>query len=231
MAKIVLGPTVIGIRGTVAGITFSQNRGGPYARGWHTPPNPRTTKQNAARVALANWAKAWAGLSSTNKTNWNTYAADPAQELTDSLGQAYYVSGFNWFASVNTYRAYRGLAQLSTVPTIAAPSAPTIENVFFSVSASNNPKIKFTTGDPTTGLYKFVFFAVANSVGVTAYPATNYFMRVQVPDTARDIVFKTQAVAKFGNFWVGQRGFYETFAITSEGRYGPTSRAFKDASA
>lgn len=223
MAKILLGPTVIGIRGTVAGITFSQNRGGPYARGWHTPPNPQTTTQNAQRVKLGNWAKAWMSLSAANQTLWRNYAAAAAQALTDSLGQTYYASGLNWFANVNIVRAQMGLAQLSTAPTIAAPVAPTVPFVRFRTTANptaGGSTIRVTLGSPTIALYHQLFVAVVNTQARTAYPATNYWMVTQVPNGVGNITFGTQQAAKFGTTVNTQRGFAWLYAVSTEGRCG-----------
>lgn len=230
MAKILLGPTVIGIRGTVAGMTFSQNRGGPYARGWHQPPNPRTTNQLTQRVSLGQWATAWRSLSSTNQGLWNTYAADVAQELTDSLGQPYYASGLNWFINVNTYRAYKGQAQLSAAPTVAAPAAPSIEFVRFRITgAPSTSTIRITAASPTVALYNVLAVNIVNSQGVSIAPANYYIMRVAIPDGGRNITFPTQQEAKFGTTYLGQRMFFEVFGLNSDGRYGPSAFAVGDA--
>ena len=223
MAKILLGPTVIGIRGTVGGITFSQNRGGPYARGWHQPPNPRTSNQLLSRSRLGTWAVAWRSLSSTNKGLWDTYAADVAQELTDSLGQAYYASGLNWFITVNIARAQMGLGQLSAAPTVAVPAAPNVEAASFSISSSSQPKVKIAAGSATLTLNHQCWLVIVNSQGQTIAPTNYYWMRTGVPNASRDLELRSFALAKFGTFTINQRAFFATNALNSDGRYGPTT--------
>lgn len=231
MAKILLGPTVIGIRGTVAGMTFSQNRGGPYARGWHQPANPRTGRQLGQRTSLGNWSIAWRALSATNQGLWNTYAAAAAQQLTDTLGQPYYASGLNWFVTVNTARAQMALGQLSAAPTVAVPAAPNVESVSFSISTSTNPKVKITAASATITLYHQCWLVIVNSQGINIQPAAVYLMRTAVPNASRDLELRSQALAKFGTFNINQKAFFATNALNSDGRYGPTTYSSINASA
>lgn len=223
MAKILLGPTVIGIRGTVAGMTFSQNRGGPYARGWHQPPNPRTQKQLTQRGSLAGWAVAWRSLAAADKTTWRTYAAAAAQQLTDSLGQPYYANGMNWYVTVNTARAQMGLVALATAPVAAAPAAPTVESVNFSISTATHPKVKIAAASPTIALFHQCWIVIVNSQGIGNQPAVVYLMRTAVPNASRDLELGPQAFAKFGIKTIEQKCFFETNALSAEGRYGAST--------
>ena len=219
MAKILLGPTVIGIRGTVAGITFSQNAGGPYARGWHQPPNPRAAKQLTARVALGNLAVQWRALTAAQKATWVAYAALPAQVLTDSLGQPYSVSGFAWWISCSTYLIQSGLATIATAPVGVRLAAPTGTVGAFPTTASGNPSYLFeAAADPNRFARKTVSAAVVNSLGQRISPTVVYFMKNAIPDGAALVVFGTQQQAKFGTSVVGQRMFVEQRNLTAEGQ-------------
>lgn len=229
MAKILLGPTVIGIRGTVAGITFSQNRAGPYARGWHKPANPRTAAQRAAQLSLATWATNWRDVSAADQADWATYAADPAQELTDSLGQPYYASGFNWYVTINKALALMGSAATDTPPAGAAAPAATYGNIRFRVTGSaGTTRWQYAFGGADLALYHVIYAAVVNSIGFNVAPATDYFMICAVPNASRQISFSTEQEAKWGQTFLGQRMFMRTYALSAEGRYGPEATAYID---
>ena len=126
MAIIKFGPTVTGIRGTVAGTIFSANKAGPYARAWSRPSNRRTASQTDRRSKLAHAAGLWRTEDSGDRDDWDTWAALPAQEKTNSLGEAYYVSGFDWYVAINIRLELMGRSWRHVFPDTAAPDAPTI---------------------------------------------------------------------------------------------------------
>lgn len=131
MAIIKMGTIVVGIRGTVGGLTFTNSRSGPVAKAWSRPTRTVTGKQSDQRVKLSGWPGQWRALSSADKTAWNDWANLPDQEKTNSLGETYTISGWNWYLTVNTWREMQGLAALSTPPVGAWPSIPGISDVTF----------------------------------------------------------------------------------------------------
>ena len=126
MAIIKLGELVSGIRGTIDGTTYSANKSGTYAKGWARPPLQRTPRQTHQRAIVALLSKYWKECSAGQKTDWDTFAADPAQILINSLGEPYAASGYNWFVKCNTRLIRMGIAINLDAPTIARPAAPTI---------------------------------------------------------------------------------------------------------
>lgn len=129
MAILKLGELVAGVRGTIGGTIYSANKAGPFARGWSRGSNPRTTPQTEQRALMSSHPGPWAALDQADRDDWDTYAADPAQELTNSLGEPYYVSGFNWYCRINTHLLVAGDARRATFPTNARPPIPTIDSV------------------------------------------------------------------------------------------------------
>lgn len=231
MAKILLGPTVIGIRGTVAGITFSENGGGPYARGWHKPPNKRTTGQETARANLTSWAQSWRSLTSTQKASWDTYAALPAQQLTDSLGQPYYASGFNWYITTQTNLAKIGAAATTTAPAGARPviaAAPSLE--FRTTASAQATRWRVTVGSPNLALYHTVYALVVSTTGLQSFPETTFNVFTGIPNASRYLNFTTPLRAKFGDFYVGQKLFSSFAAIGNDGQMAPLYSASLDCS-
>ena len=204
-------------------MTFSANAGGPYARGWHKPPNRRTGPQNTARVGLGNLSVGWRGITAAQKVLWDAYAALPAQTLTDSLGQPYNVSGFNWYITTNTNRLILGLAVIATPPVLARLAAPIIQLVQFIIAFGSNPRVTITAADPTLAEKKVVRAVIVNSVGISAQPASLYQMFVGVPNGSRNMEFRAAALGKFGTFAIGQKIFVETYNISTEGQASASS--------
>lgn len=128
MAIIKIGPPLSGIRGTIGGITYSANAATPYAKLWAQGPKKNTPKQSVQRAFQSQMPLLWNDMTDVQRAAWRTFAADPDQELTNSLGEAYYASGFNWFCKCNVRLLRQGLTPEVPVPSQARPGAPTIDD-------------------------------------------------------------------------------------------------------
>ena len=73
MARVEMGTIVVGLRGTVGGLTFSTNRSGPHCHVWTRSGNARTSLQSGRRLILSVSAQAWRNLSGADQTTWNDY--------------------------------------------------------------------------------------------------------------------------------------------------------------
>lgn len=137
MAIVKIGAPLSGIRGTIGGITYSANGAGPYCRQWSRGSDPGSPKQATQRAYLARMPQAWAALTAAQRTAWDTFAALAAQALTNSLGETYYASGFNWFCKCNTRLLRSGRSLITATPTQARPAAPTISDFRVTVAGSD----------------------------------------------------------------------------------------------
>ena len=97
MAKVLWSGLVTDARGKLGGTVLSKNKSGNTLSNMRAPIQPRTENQMNQRAIFAEMASDWRDLSAIDKTGWDTYAALPAQELTDSMGEPYFISGFNWY--------------------------------------------------------------------------------------------------------------------------------------
>jgi hypothetical protein len=87
------------LAGSVAGNTWSRNKGGVYVRRRAVPTNPNSARQQAARSILGSLAGQWATLSSTQRQQWRDYAeAHPVQ---NALGESIALSGQQWYVGLN----------------------------------------------------------------------------------------------------------------------------------
>lgn len=117
--------------GSVAGATYSHNRGGLYIRARSIPVNSSTTQQQAVRDKFAILAVRWSSiLTSSQRLGWETYA--DAVQVTDTLGEKRKLTGMNWYIASNTLRLQASFAVLDTAPailTLATLTAPAITSV------------------------------------------------------------------------------------------------------
>jgi hypothetical protein len=100
MAKVLFGQGVAGIRGTVGGSIFSQNKGGPYIKNYAVPTNPKTEKQMAVRTAFNYINTLWAALTDLQRLGWESLAAQ--YPFIGPLGQEYFLTGKQFFQKVNS---------------------------------------------------------------------------------------------------------------------------------
>lgn len=227
MATLKFGVIVTGARGTIAGTIFSANAAGPYARGWSRGKSPQTTGQAATRARLSLAAQQWALLTDGQRTDWDTWAADPAQEKTNSLGEPYYITGFQWFAALTANRARVGLDYNAEAPTIPAFAALTITGFTVDISAET-AAFTFAEGDIDNS-YPIVTACVAPRqtpiavIGprrIFAYPLGGAL------DTEVDIW--ADLASAFGTLNTAQRVLIQVSLQTSEGLRGPYSATYAD---
>jgi len=231
MAKILLGPTVIGIRGTVGGISFSANRGGPYARAWYLSPYPRRGLQRQAQKVLCDWAKAWRSLTAGQQAGWDAYAALPLQQFTDSLGQPYYVSGYNWYVKIQLNLALVGAAPIPTAPVGLQLARPTVTAFAYSITSSSQPRWTMAVGSPGLALPHVMWCSLSNSQGAAVPNAPYYFLRQAIPNASRQTHCASQFDDKFGTNLITQKVFGAIFTIDAEGRDSPWTYNSVNASA
>ena len=147
MAICIFGGGVTGIRGTVGGLIFSANQSGPYIKSWARSTNPKTIAQSAQRGYVSEMPALWRSLTAVQQAAWDTWAALPAQALTNSLGQTYYISGWLWFEKLNTRLRNAGLALQMTAPANPRPASVSCNSVDYSeIIGGFRCRIYFTAG-------------------------------------------------------------------------------------
>lgn len=129
MAILKFGPIVTGARGTIAGSIFSANQSGPYARAWSKPANQRSPKQTTARAALSAYAQIWRTLTPVQRAAWDAFAALPAQDRINSLGETYSISGFNWHLKINAQLVLMGRPTVVAPPIQVRPTIMTLDTI------------------------------------------------------------------------------------------------------
>lgn len=123
MAIFTAGGGVAAVSGSVGGVTFSHNRGGPYMRTRAIPTDPGTTYQQEVRALVASLTSHWLNtLTAAQRAAWDTYALNV--ELPNPLGQYRNVGGIGMYIRSNVPRLQADATNLPRVD-----DGPTVFNL------------------------------------------------------------------------------------------------------
>jgi len=114
MVQINFGEIVNDARGKINGVVYSKNKAGAYIRTKVTPSNPQTTYQSEARNRLSNFAKAWADLTATQRSDWNEYGRSFGS--INPFGAKKPISGLAAYIRCNTVLLNAGETALTDAP-------------------------------------------------------------------------------------------------------------------
>lgn len=151
--------------GSIAGITYSHNRGGMYTRARVTPTDPSTTRQQIMRAAMGVLAPYWGDtLTQVQRDAWNLYGSNVP--WLNPLGQTIFLTGQQHFNRINTVRIQFAEAILAAAPVIfdlGTFTAPT----FTAAVDTPTADISFTNTDPwANGTGGFMFIWSGKNIGI-----------------------------------------------------------------
>ena len=218
MAIIKFGALVVGARGTFGGAVFTANGAGPYVRAWSRGANPRTEKQSRQRSRWSYQPTLWRALSDSERDDWNIWAADPAQEKTNALGEPYYANGFDWFVTINTRLARSGYGPRTAPPTDTVPAIPVIDAFTYEDDAGTFVcEIEYDPAEFPSPMNIVIFCAVVpRGARMVQYPGYKLLVSgLASPTGTYD--FAPDYAAVFGVPQVGDRAFLRVYAQTDEG--------------
>jgi len=217
MAIIKIALPVSGIRGTIAGVTFSENKSGPYARIWTKGTNPTTPNQMKQRGFLSQMGVKWRSLSPAEQADWDTFAATPPEDDYNSLGGLYLLSGFNWFSRICLRRKRTGQAD----DLLAPASVPTAPPTTFGLTLypangdADRAEITYTNGEFAT-YYAILVLSLAPGIGTNTQTSRylNCWEAVGLAATATE--FGANYYAAFGDTQINQRFFARLYRQSPE---------------
>lgn len=122
MARVLFGGGVTAVRGSIGGLTFQGNTSGNIIRSRPHTSKASTIRQTVAHAALSALLYEWQQISTSQRDNWNTYAATWTK--INKFGQTKKLTGANWFTSSNFMRTQMGLSILADAPAHTLPQAP-----------------------------------------------------------------------------------------------------------
>lgn len=104
------------VSGSIAGMTFSHNRGGLYTRSRTIPVNPSSEAQVAVRAAFSGLVSDWINtLTDAQREAWTLYALNTP--LVDRLGDPLTLTGQQMYIRCNTPRVNAGFDVVDDGPT------------------------------------------------------------------------------------------------------------------
>lgn len=221
MVKVLFQAPIAGLRGTIGGVTYSENQGGPYAKIWSKGSNPRTAKQTEQRSRLSNFAQNWQNLTSAQRADWDTYAALAAQDKIDSLGETFSISGFAWYVALSNNLVRANRTAIDSAPVLGTPATPVIESASLNDDSSGtSSQVKMTAGSPQLSSDHIVTGNVVNTLARTTTTINRKWLTTEVPNVNRVANFQGEINEKFGTIQLEQFAFYEVQIQNLEGRQG-----------
>jgi hypothetical protein len=143
------------LAGSMAGCTWSRNKGGDYIRARTTPTNPNTIKQTAARSILGTLSSAWGSLTGAQRTAWGDWAS--LNPIVDSLGTSIVRSGQQAFVGLNARLLGAGAVLVATPPAVTGP-ADLVTATAVATAATGIVVVTYTVTPAPAGL-KLAFWA------------------------------------------------------------------------
>lgn len=187
--------------GSVAGLTYSRNRGGQYTRARAVPTNPDTIFQQNARAALAANSQDWADLTDAQRQAWREWAKQ--NPVTNALGDSITLSGHQAFVGINSRLDNDGAATLTDPPIVNAPAA--LNTLTFTADIGTGNFELVYTATPLGATEKLhVEAAVVNSQGIRY--VRNLLRHAGSSAAAQASPYDPQAIieARLGTLVVGQ---------------------------
>lgn len=147
MAIITTGGGVATISGSIGGVTFSHNRGGPYMRTRAIPTNPNTVFQQAVRGFMSQLTVLWSTvLTAAQRAQWDAYAE--AVPLPNPQGEPRNVGGLGMYIRCNVPRLQSAvLTRVDDGPTNHTLAAMTNPLLSGASEATSNFQISFAPTD------------------------------------------------------------------------------------
>ena len=166
MANIKLGTLVAGIRGTVGGVTYSQNQTGPYARLWSRGTNARTSKQNTTRGRISGLGQLWKSMTNEARQEWCDFAAAPPELDYNAFHDLLNIGGWRWFTRVNQRLQAVGLATTTDVPSNTPAPAVTTATTVATAGPYGTVTVNFDLAEFAAGFSVIAFMAVHPTAGL-----------------------------------------------------------------
>jgi len=208
--KAKFGAVIVGGSGKLGGHVVTKNRAGYALRTKVTPSNPKTSYQANVRSRLTNISQAWAGLTESQRLQWNAAAVNFAK--TNIFGDKVNPSGFNLYQKLNNNLLAIGQPVITTPPSPAAVAAMESLSVT-AVNSTGAVTITYSPAIPADMTFK-VFATDSQNAGKSF--VKNKFRLIGVMATAQASPFTATTMynAKFGHVGgVGKKVYIQLVGV------------------
>lgn len=231
MAKISFASPVDEIRGTLNGLVYSSNLAGSYIRRRQNSRTTKTPNRQAAQLNLSDLATQWADITQEQRDDWDTWAAAAPQEHTDSLGNAYYLSGFQSFIEVNLWRRYVDDTLQAAAPTLSKPTTAGIA-AFAAHEYQGDPYVQCYGATTTIGSNEIILAVSVRISSKALYSTSNYKFfqtdQVVVGGTTYFTIDPDDYAEYWGTAHTSHRIYFRGYVQTSEGYRSLPKEDYKD---
>jgi hypothetical protein len=201
MAIFTPGVAVGSISGSIAGTTYSHNKGGPYMRRRAIPTTSTTAAAMAAKNRMSAGSQAWQDLTAGQRLAWKEWALE--NPTINALGQSITLSGHMAFVGNYTRMTLAGETPLTAPPIEAGPTPLTSITLSGDIGLGNFD-VAFTATPLAANDMLWLVAAVSNSAGVNYVENIKRFIGVTAAAQASPYDYQTEIEAVFGTLVVGQ---------------------------
>jgi len=182
MARVIYGPIITDIKGSIGGMTFQKNGSGQIARLKPRKNQTNTQKQRDQQPRLKQVQREWNLLSLVNKISWNDFAGVNQKIGLD--GQNKTLTGYQWFLSINQNRLLFDNSILLVPPVYEIVNPIDSVNLNFDASGL---RFDIVRNDLITNYNEIAYCSfVINSVSKFDFNLTRLIRKL--PDTFRQII-------------------------------------------
>ncbi len=200
MAIIRTGGIVGQISGSIAGTTYSHNKGGAYVRNRSIPTNPSSAAQLQRRADLATVSTDWQNLTAAQRQAWEEWARQ--NPIVNALGDSILKSGHQSFVGLNSRILLASGTQILVPPVVARPDG-FLTLVQDGDIGTGDVDLTFTAA-LTTGNQIELWGAVTNSAGISYVENLYRFIAFSAVDEASPWANQTEIELILGTLIVGQ---------------------------
>ena len=231
MAIVKFGVIVTAARGTIGGTIFSANKAGPYCKPWAAPARNLTVRRARSQATFAGFTHAWAALSPAQRDDWDDYGANPSNEQTNSLGEGYFLSGWQWFCKINGYRiqtydpAGNGWpvidpAIIEDAPTIGPPAPFALTALEAHYSDPQQIVLTFAPAIPFAGAYMLIEVRQLFSPNAVYLPPSFVALRAIEYGEASPVTFEDEIPIALGALRPGAQLALRAYHLGTDGARG-----------
>ena len=200
MAKVLLGPIIGQISGSIGGATYSHNRFGYYIRQKTKPVLITTAETSRQRSLFQDVTSDWQGLLAASQNAWRAWAQN--NPVTDALGSSQILSGHQAYMRLNLIARRNGATTLALPPVTSAPNPLTACSVSASIAAGID--VTFTPTPLPAYQCLNVRAALVNSHGIAVVKSLFKLIYYGIATTTSPTDISDSLIYRFGSLTVGQ---------------------------
>jgi hypothetical protein len=192
MARIVYSGLIDNIRGSIGGTTFQNNKHGFTVKRKPNIVKPVRTLQNARKVTFSSAVKAWQALTSSQRSDWNSWAVTYPQYAKNNPTSQ--LTGYEVFVRNHAYIFMIG----ESVITAPVYSSDTVPSITLEIGLDTGVLYINTTSVPASGDF-WVLVSASRPLSVTQNfvgSKTRYFYFFVNDDDSQ--IITTLYQSKFG---------------------------------